>query len=469
MERAVIYCRISNDPEGRELGVRRQEADCRALAARLGLDVARVYVENDVSASTLSTKPRPQYKAMLAAIDAGEAAVILAYSNSRLTRRPLEWLNLIERANAGRLRIETVVSGSHDLTTADGRALAITVAAWDAAEAERTSERARRAKAQAVAEGRYRGGPRPFGYEADGVTLRPAEADLVRQATRDLLAGRSLAAIAREWTAAGMIGTKGRPFNATRVRRVLQRARNAGLVESAGDVIGPGAWPSIVSEAEWRACQAVLTDPSRRTTPGPERRWLGSGIYRCGDCGDGLIVTGSKGRKVYRCRDNNHVTRNQPNVDEYVTAVVREYLNDPGLRERLRPDPADATEVEDDRLRTAELRNRLTVFEADYAAGDITGRQLREATQRIEAEVAVIAEREAARWRGSAFGDLLAAPDPAAAFDTATLDRQRAVLAALVTVTINRGRRGRPPGWVAGMPYTDLSSVVIRGREAVSA
>ena len=83
--RAVIYCRISNDPEGRELGVKRQEVDCRALADRLGLTVIRVYVENDVSASTLSSKPRPQYAAMLAAIDAGEADVILAYSNSRLT------------------------------------------------------------------------------------------------------------------------------------------------------------------------------------------------------------------------------------------------------------------------------------------------------------------------------------------------------------------------------------------------
>ena len=55
---AAIYCRISNDPEGRELGVERQEEDARLLAARLGLDVVKVFTDNDVSASTKSRKRR---------------------------------------------------------------------------------------------------------------------------------------------------------------------------------------------------------------------------------------------------------------------------------------------------------------------------------------------------------------------------------------------------------------------------
>ncbi len=217
-------------------------------------------------------------------------------------------------------------------------------------------------------------------------------------------------------------------------------------------------------EGEWRALQAFLNDPTRRTTPGPERRWLGSGLYRC-ECGSTMYVTGSKGRSAYRCRVSPHVTRHQPPVDDYVTTVVREYLRDPRIIDRLRPADADkGAGVHVDRERAEELRRKLKVAEADYYAEDINGRQLREVTERAEAELAAIATREAARMSNTTLSDVLAASDPAAAFDAATLDRQRAIVDALVTVTIRKGRRGRPPGWVPGQPYSDLETVIIRGK-----
>src|SRR5690625_5242923 len=48
--RAVVYVRISDDPEGTERGVDRQEADCRAYAAARGWEVVAVFRENDMSA-----------------------------------------------------------------------------------------------------------------------------------------------------------------------------------------------------------------------------------------------------------------------------------------------------------------------------------------------------------------------------------------------------------------------------------
>ena len=94
--RAAVYCRISDDPEGRELGVQRQEEDCRGRAEREGWAVVGVFIDNDISASTRSRKRRPRFEDMLAAVERGEVGVIVAYSNSRLTRRPLELENLIK-------------------------------------------------------------------------------------------------------------------------------------------------------------------------------------------------------------------------------------------------------------------------------------------------------------------------------------------------------------------------------------
>jgi hypothetical protein len=66
---AAVYARISEDRDGTGLGVARQEKDCIALASRRGWHVARVYVDNDISA--YSGKPRPQYRQMLDDIKAG--------------------------------------------------------------------------------------------------------------------------------------------------------------------------------------------------------------------------------------------------------------------------------------------------------------------------------------------------------------------------------------------------------------
>ena len=98
-KRAAIYTRISRDSEGKELGIKRQLEDSRALAERLGFDVANVYSDNDVGASTRSRpKPRPHYEEMLRAARAGEFDAIIAYTTSRLTRRMKQTVELVALA-----------------------------------------------------------------------------------------------------------------------------------------------------------------------------------------------------------------------------------------------------------------------------------------------------------------------------------------------------------------------------------
>jgi site-specific DNA recombinase len=85
MTRAAIYVRISDDREGLAVGVKRQEADCRALVEeRLGWEVADVYDDNDLSA-TNRRKPRPDYRRMLDDLREGRLDALVALAAAAST------------------------------------------------------------------------------------------------------------------------------------------------------------------------------------------------------------------------------------------------------------------------------------------------------------------------------------------------------------------------------------------------
>lgn len=332
MVTAGIYVRISRDREGEGMGVDRQESDCRELADRLGWTVAAVYSDNDLSA--YSGKPRPGYRALIESVQAGDLGGVIAWHNDRLVRRVLDLEELIALAESHRFEIQTVKAGDYNLATPTGRMIARQLVNLATYEIEHGRDRMKSAKAQAAAAGKWRGGRRPFGYEDDGMTVRPSEAAALENAARGIIAGRSLNALAREMNESGLRtagtwahgcdGNCGRKranqcpdrresrksFDGTNLRRLIQRPRNAGLIEERGEVIGTAQWPAIIPEDIWRAAVATLADPGRRTSPGSERRWLGSGLYTCGTCGAGLFVASGAGRRrSYRCPNNAHVTR----------------------------------------------------------------------------------------------------------------------------------------------------------------
>lgn len=468
--KAAIYCRISSDPEGKALGVDRQREDCAALVERMGWTVAEVFAENDVSASERSRHPRPLYADMIARARAGEFGALVAYSNSRLTRRFREFTDLIELAEQRGVRIVTVVSGEDDLSTADGRMTARIKASVDVAEAERTSERARRAKSQRAADGLYRGGMRPYGYEADGVTVREDEAGVIREAATAILAGRSLKAVAKELNGAGrqavrLVRVEGAPrsdqrrvevrvdWNYASLKDVLIRPRNAGLLASgrAGrstetfTVVGRAVWPAVLEEETWRAVLDLLTDPARRKQQGNALAWFGSGIYRCGRCGSPMrhapyarrFKDGTRGerRHLYRCSgDTAHLTINAAPTDEHVKKVVAEMCRDPRVVAAMTG--GDEALLAAGRERRAVLAASLARTERDYDEDLIDARTRKRKVEKIEAEMVEIDQRLADGAKRTATGAIFAAPDPGAAFLAAPLDLQRAVVSMVVGIEV---------------------------------
>lgn len=450
MTRALIYCRISSDPTGRAAGVQRQEGECRELAERNGWEIAEILVDNDISAA--SGKKRPAYERLIEMIRTDQADAIVAWHTDRLYRRSKDLTHLIDIANEHKIEIRTVTSGDIDLSTASGRMMARVVAAVNEHEIEHGQERMKLAKSDAAARGVYRGSSRPFGYEPDGITIRESEAKEIGDATRRVLAGDSLRSIVADWIARDIPTSKGGTWAPPALRYVLTRARNAGLIEHKGEIIGPAQWPAIVPEHEWHAVRTILLDPARNSAPGTRSRvWLGSGLYLCGICEDGTTVRvgttgGRRPQKSYRCRTGRHLARAAVPVDEYVSATVEEslaVLKESGDLMLLAADDEDVVELHakirsiDTELR--QLRTALKERRIDLLA-------YQEASAAWNAELDRARQRLDARQSSTPLADLLGAPDVRVAWRDAPLDRKRAVISAFFRVTLLPARGGRLKG-----------------------
>lgn len=475
---AAIYCRISKDRAGAGLGVDRQEKDCRELADRLGWSVVDVFVDNDMSA--YSGKRRPAYEAMLKAVKDGAISGIVTWHTDRLTRRVADLDRFVRLADDHGLLIQTVKAGEVDLTTPSGRMVARTLGNIAQYEIEHAKDRMKAAKQQAAESGQYRGGPRPYGFEKDGVTVREGEAQVIRDATKAILAGRSLRAVSNQLNGDGLLTSMGKPWTYQRLRDVLVRPRNAGLIHRGRadrrhesrenipmrfEVVGQANWPAIVDEDSWRACATLLLDPSRRIHTSTEPRWLGSRSYICGidTCGALMRPTSKVDhlpdcpirnearacacprRYYYRCSERNHLTIAAVKTDEYVRGVVAQVVRDPRVAAAMEPGDDGLAA---DKARRQVLVTSLEQTERDYDNDLIDARRYKAKSDRISAEIDEIDERLTSGIQRSLSSKVLRSPDPGAAFKAAPVDVQRAVLRSVIAVTVLPGL-GRGLKWSA--------------------
>jgi DNA invertase Pin-like site-specific DNA recombinase len=447
--RAAVYCRISRDATGTRAGVDRQRDACLKLAADRGWDVdpAHIIVENDVSATR---GKRPGYTRLMELASAGTVDVIVAWHVDRLTRKMTELETLIETSERTGVRVATV-SGDLDLTTDSGRLVGRILASVARGEVERKGARQRAANAQRAEQGK----PPPtraYGYNTDG-TIRPDEAKIVRDLFARFVAGAGIAGLTTWLGENGHGNTQGATWSRYGVRHMLLNPRYVGERWANGEFVALGVWEALVDEATFRAAASRLSDPARTVTPGPSRKWIGSGLYRCGVCDDDtrvqILYSGRKladGTRVqtrmYRCAKTLHLVRKADEIDDLVTAVISQRLRDPRIAARMVDDRhMDVVRVLRDEA--VGLRARSDSLAAELADGLLTARQVHVASRRIEARLGDVEAQLAELGSRSALAQIATTADPVTAWLGLDVAQRAAVVDGLATVTLLPGKRGR--------------------------
>jgi DNA invertase Pin-like site-specific DNA recombinase len=381
---AIALVRISADPDGRAVGVGRQEEDCRALAIRLGWTIGEVVVENDTSAYSTKattdadglptrTTKRPEFRRALKMLHAGKSDGLIVYDIDRLARQPRDLEALIDLAEVHGTPVQAV-TGSLDVSNSAGRAMARVLMAMANKSSEDTGRRVARAARQRAEQGTPKSdGFRPYGYDRDMVII-PAEADIIREVAERILLGDAIRSICTDLNARNVPTARGGSWYTSAVKSIVTKPTVAAARAYQGDVVADGSWEPILDRDTWvTVCGVIDRKRSASAIRDTAGKHLLSGIATCGPCGARLYVgTDRRGVQMYRCVSCHRVSRKKEWLDEYVTAVVEELLNRGEVRAARgrrgsRPRGTAAT-LEALRERRRQLLRR---FATDLAAADL--------------------------------------------------------------------------------------------------
>lgn len=347
MTTASLLLRLSGKANDASTGLAQQEKDLRSLAARHGLDVVAVHVDNGRSGAL---RKRPGLLAWLDDATSGRATHLLADKIDRVSRGGIAalaaFLDVVEGVNADGepshppVRFLSIkdnldsASASWDLQVAVMGALA--KGERDAIKARITSHRI---EVRETVD-RVHGGSRPAWVQAvpregGGTTWipDPDHARHVRWAIDHVIDGGSLMSVCREWTARGW-EPKGAAWSATTVRRILKSPALYGVLTVGGvrrDADGVAVRNpalALVSFGRWQALQNALQVRSgrRETQRGPRTPALLAGLLVCDNCERIMYSHKPNDRtRQYRCRGGLECNRRAAVVQSFADEVVTRF------------------------------------------------------------------------------------------------------------------------------------------------
>ncbi|NUQ95600.1 MAG: recombinase family protein [Streptomyces sp.] len=451
-QRAILLVRISDDREGEGLGVGRQEADGRRHAELVGWNIAEVIVENDTSAfkrrrvklpdgTTALRVVRPGLRRSLSLLSSGERDGLMAYDLDRYTRDPRDLEDLIDLVEQQHVPV-TSVTGSLRLDTDADVTMARVMVAVANKSSRDTSRRVARKHEELANQGKPGGGgARRFGYERDGITVKPDEADAIKTMAQMVMAGSSYYDVAKYLNANGPRPVSAEQWSQRSVESILTGPRIAGLRVFRGEVVGAATWPAIIERGLWDELQAAITNHMGHRRRGKQtfKRWL-TGLLFCSLCENRLTGWGSE----YWCATPKGgcggIAINAEKVEAEIERQLLAYLANPIVLARLR-DAVSESSIATARADAAADELQLKELAGMWARRDLSFAEYQEAR-------AIIAERlEQSRSLATSALPGIVRPllaDPAGGWAGLTAQGKREVAAAVTPgFRVTRSKEGK--------------------------
>jgi site-specific DNA recombinase len=352
--RAAIYCRLSKNRKGSKSNVKDQERNCREFVEAQGWQLVDVYVDDGIGASDKTTRPRVAFPNLMRDVRAGLINVIVATEFTRLYRRPRELEELLDPIDKFHYDVDLVTIEPTvrwwDIRTGVGRAQLREAAKQAAEYSDYIAEKVRSKFRSRARDGRWHSGHPGFGFdyvpavrdnegnviEEEKITIDEPQAAVIREVVQRIVGGHKTRPILNDLNRRGIRSRNGKLWTYSNLQKVLAKPAIAGLVRYGDDFIKTDRWPAIVSEADWRELQKILTDPHRRTNFIGTRTALLTGFLYCGypDCGRPLAAgRDNRGKRVYICRPESargcgRIKRLAEPIEQLITELIISILED---------------------------------------------------------------------------------------------------------------------------------------------
>jgi site-specific DNA recombinase len=443
IQRVALYCRVSTEEQADRKTVDAQLDFLRRWCDLHEIPVAGEYVDEDWS-GTIPLGDRPAGQRLLQDAEARGFGSVLTYRLDRLGRSLavlLEAHTTLDRHGI------TIRSATEPFDTASpiGRFMFQLLSSMAELEKSTIMERMTLGRDRVAREGKWTGGPVPFGYDIDAEGcltpsarlvdgLQETEAEIARSVFERIARGsttvaecrrlNALAVPTRRRYASGTTVTVGENWLPSRINAMVRNPVYAGrhvLKSRAGPI--ERAVPPLVSQGLWDQAQAQLRQNRTLATRNAQHRYLLRGLIRCAACGANFAGTPSYSPKApqwvghyYRC--NSQLGAVRPEVggrcrakrlptawlDDEVWQDCRAFIQNPGeplaeAQRQLRARMAETVGVERqrrglqkqlaekdaerERVLTLYRRNRITLDQAEQQLDDV-GREAAELRQLMD-------------------------------------------------------------------------------------
>lgn len=445
--RAVTYTRISRDDEKRGEGVKRQSADLDKLAASHQAEVVARLEDNDLSGSDKTD--RPNFQKLIGMIERDEVDLVLATDLDRLSRGFQGYVDFYTACRDAKVAVAWK-TGEANFATGEGLLNLDNRLSFAREELRVMAGRIKRVTDERRRQGLPSGGGAAYGWRTK-TTIDPAESKVLLAAMDDVLKGRSLSDIAREWNAKRIRGRAG--WDANIIGKMVTRPHHAGLLIHEGTVVGRGTWKPLIDRAKYERLCAAVEGRASVISHLPKRRSMLTSLLRCGICGHTMYRSSSEGHALWRCHSQASRGEGCGKVN------VRAALIEPVIVEAAIQRVDDLNFAKDLRSRLAPGRNRqlsqqleaLDQREAEmgamFAAGKVKAAAVEAFSVKADADRKAWTDELARETKRSALAEYAGKKGVLRrAWDGLTVDAQRTVIAeSLGPVTIkqasHRGKR----------------------------